>query len=104
MLDTGVLVLNRVYQPVHITSVRRAFAMLYQGAARAIDAQFQTFDFDSWSALSAAAHRDGGAADPRAPGHRAPGLRPHAPGPGALLPVQHLRPGRQHLPVLWPAP
>jgi 5-methylcytosine-specific restriction endonuclease McrA len=58
MLDTGVLVLNRVYQPVHITSVRRAFAMLYQGAARAIDAQFQTFDFDSWSALSAAAHED----------------------------------------------
>ncbi|HSB20311.1 MAG TPA: HNH endonuclease [Anaeromyxobacteraceae bacterium] len=58
MLDTGVLVLNRVYQPVHITSVRRAFAMLYQGAARAIDAQFQTFDFDSWSALSAASHED----------------------------------------------
>jgi len=58
MLDTGVLVLNRVYQPVHITSVRRAFAMLYQGVARAIDAQFQTFDFDSWSALAAAAHED----------------------------------------------
>jgi 5-methylcytosine-specific restriction endonuclease McrA len=58
MLDTGVLVLNRVYQPVHITSVRRAFALLYQGAARAIDAQFQTFDFESWSALAAAAHED----------------------------------------------
>ena len=37
MLDTGVLVLNRVYQPVHITSVRRAFSLLYQGAAKAID-------------------------------------------------------------------
>jgi 5-methylcytosine-specific restriction endonuclease McrA len=58
MLDSGVLVLNRVYQPVHITSVRRAFALLYQGAARAIDAQFQTFDFASWSALAAAAHED----------------------------------------------
>jgi 5-methylcytosine-specific restriction endonuclease McrA len=58
MLDTGVLVLNRVYQPVHITSVRRAFTMLYQGAAKAIDGQFQLFDFESWSALAAAAHEE----------------------------------------------
>jgi len=56
MLDTGVLVLNRVYQPVHITSVRRAFALLYQGVARAIDEQFQLFAFDRGSALSAASH------------------------------------------------
>jgi 5-methylcytosine-specific restriction endonuclease McrA len=56
MLDTGVLVLNRVYQPIHITSVRRAFVMLYQGIAKAIDEQFQLFDFDSWSELSAAHH------------------------------------------------
>jgi 5-methylcytosine-specific restriction endonuclease McrA len=54
MLDTGVLVLNRVYQPVHITSVRRAFALLYQGVAKAIDEQFQLFDFESWAALAAA--------------------------------------------------
>jgi 5-methylcytosine-specific restriction endonuclease McrA len=58
MLDTGVLVLNRVYRPVHITSVRRAFTLLYQGAAKAIDEQFQLFDFDSWSALAAASHHD----------------------------------------------
>jgi hypothetical protein len=58
MLDTGVLVLNRVYQPIHITSVRRAFSLLYQGAARAIDEQFQLFDFESWSALSVAVHHD----------------------------------------------
>ncbi|HZZ84598.1 MAG TPA: HNH endonuclease [Anaeromyxobacteraceae bacterium] len=56
MLDTACLVLNRVYQPVHVTSVRRAFTLLYQGSARAIDEQFQLFDFESWSALSAAAH------------------------------------------------
>lgn len=54
MLDTGVLVLNRLYQPVHVTTVRRAFTLLYQGAARAIDEQFQLFDFPSWSALAAA--------------------------------------------------
>ncbi len=56
MLDTGVLVLNRVYQPVHITSVRRAFSLLYQGVVKAIDEEFQLFDFESWSALSAASH------------------------------------------------
>ena len=53
VLNSSVLVLNRLYQPVNITTVRRAFALLYQGAARAIDAEFQTFDFESWSALSA---------------------------------------------------
>ncbi|HUK65721.1 MAG TPA: HNH endonuclease [Anaeromyxobacteraceae bacterium] len=58
MLDTGVLVLNRVYQPVHITSVRRAFSLLYQGAAKAIDEEFKLFDFESWSALAAASHHD----------------------------------------------
>ena len=53
VLDTSVLVLNRHYQPVNITSVRRAFALLYAGAARAIDREFQTFDFESWAALGA---------------------------------------------------
>jgi 5-methylcytosine-specific restriction endonuclease McrA len=58
MLNSGVLVLNRVYQPVHITSVRRAFSLLYQGVAKALDEEFQLFDFESWSALAAAAHHD----------------------------------------------
>lgn len=52
-LDSSVLVLNRYYQPVNVTTVRRAFALLYQGSARAIDRQYQTFDFESWAALSA---------------------------------------------------
>ncbi len=56
MLETGVLVLNRVYQPIHITSVRRAFSLLYQGAAKALDEQLKLFDFESWSELSAARH------------------------------------------------
>ncbi len=54
MLDTGVLVLNKLYQPVQITSVRRAFSLLYQGVAKAIDEEFRLFDFESWSALSGA--------------------------------------------------
>ncbi len=58
MLDTSVLVLNRLYQPIHVTSVRRAFALLYQGIARAIDHEYRLFDFASWAALSAEAHGD----------------------------------------------
>lgn len=56
VLDSSVLVLNRLYQPVNITTVRRAFTLLYQGTAKAIDREFQTFDFESWSALSAEVH------------------------------------------------
>ena len=58
MLSTSVLVLNRNYFPVHVTTVRRAFCMLYQGIAKAIDGQYKTFDFQSWVELSAAAHDD----------------------------------------------
>lgn len=58
MLDSGVLVLNRSYQPIHVTSVKRAFALLYQDIARAIDHQYRLFDFQSWAALSAETHPD----------------------------------------------
>src|SRR5947209_15273486 len=58
MLSTSVLVLNRLYQPVHVTSVRRALILLYRGAAKAVDEQYQTFDFESWAELAAAVHED----------------------------------------------
>jgi len=58
VLNTKVLVLNRHYLPVHVTSVRRAFSLLYQGLAEAVDEQYRTFDFDSWSVLSATVHDD----------------------------------------------
>ena len=56
MLDSSVLVLNRHYQPIHVTSVRRAFVLLYMGAARVIDQQYRTFDFETWAALGVAAN------------------------------------------------
>lgn len=56
MLNTAVLVLNRNYQPVHVTNVKRAFSLLYMGIARAIDEQYRLYDFESWAALSAAEH------------------------------------------------
>ncbi|HVS20034.1 MAG TPA: HNH endonuclease [Planctomycetota bacterium] len=54
MLNTSVLVLNRSYLPVHVTSVRRAFSLVYQGIARVVDEQYQTFDFDGWRQLAVA--------------------------------------------------
>ena len=56
VLNSKVLVLNRSYFPVHVTSVRRAFSLLYQGIAKAVDAQYRTFDYESWSALSTSVH------------------------------------------------
>lgn len=56
MLNTAVLVLNRYYQPVHVTSVKRAFSLLYQGVAKAIDQQYRLYEFADWAALSAASH------------------------------------------------
>jgi 5-methylcytosine-specific restriction endonuclease McrA len=56
MLDASVLVLNRHYQPVHVTSVRRAMSLMYQGAARAIDEQYRLYEFEDWAALSTAVH------------------------------------------------
>jgi 5-methylcytosine-specific restriction endonuclease McrA len=52
VLNASVLVLNRSYLPVHVTSVRRAFALLYQGIAKAVNDQYETFDFDSWAELA----------------------------------------------------
>lgn len=48
-----VLVLNKAYQPVGVADFERAFGLLFTGAAKAIDKNFQVFDFESWSALSA---------------------------------------------------
>ena len=53
MVEAPVLVLNRNYQPVNVTNVRRALAMLYLGVAQALDQQYQLFDFETWAALSA---------------------------------------------------
>lgn len=56
VLNTKVLVLNRAYMPVHITSVRRAFSLLYQGIAYAVNEEYRTFDFESWADVSASLH------------------------------------------------
>jgi len=52
MLNSPVLILNRSYLPIHVTSVRRAFSLVYQGIARVMDGEYRTFDFDQWSAVA----------------------------------------------------
>lgn len=47
-LGAPVLVLNRNYLPVRVTTARMAFELLYQGRARALDAHFELHTFESW--------------------------------------------------------
>jgi len=52
VLSTAVLVLNRNFQAVHVTTARRAFCLLFRGAACAVGRDFQTFDFPAWAAAA----------------------------------------------------
>jgi 5-methylcytosine-specific restriction endonuclease McrA len=47
-LSRPVLVLNRVFQPVQLTTARRAFVLLYSEAALALDEDGEEYDFDLW--------------------------------------------------------
>ena len=51
-LAAPVLVLNRVYQPVRITTARQAFEMLFMGRARALDESSEPHDFAGWAGLA----------------------------------------------------
>lgn len=52
VLNGNVLVLNRSYCPIHVTSVRRGFSLLYQGVAKAVTKNYDAFDFYEWQELS----------------------------------------------------
>jgi hypothetical protein len=54
-LDEKVLVLNRLYTAVRITSARRAFVMLCKRVAEVIaveDGRYTNYDLDSWIAIA----------------------------------------------------
>ncbi len=57
-LSSRVLVLNRSYIPIQITSLKRALCLIYQDLARVIDKEFSLFDFRSWSELTVEAHHE----------------------------------------------
>jgi 5-methylcytosine-specific restriction endonuclease McrA len=52
MIHSSVLVLNKSFLPVQITTVRRAFCLLCTGIAKAVNSQYETFDYESWRQLS----------------------------------------------------
>jgi 5-methylcytosine-specific restriction endonuclease McrA len=47
-----VLVLNRFFLPVQLTTVRRAFVLLYGGVATAVDETGEIYDFWQWRGLA----------------------------------------------------
>lgn len=51
MLTLPVLLLNRYFLPVSVIPVKRALLLLYAGAALALDAAGETFDFRRWREL-----------------------------------------------------
>jgi 5-methylcytosine-specific restriction endonuclease McrA len=58
MLDGHVLVLNRVFQAVQITSARRALTLLYKGQVKAVDSEYRTYDFENWADIPIQADDD----------------------------------------------
>jgi 5-methylcytosine-specific restriction endonuclease McrA len=53
MLDSEVLVLNRVFQALRVTSVRHAFTLFYKGHARAVLPDYSTYEWDHWCDIPA---------------------------------------------------
>ena len=58
VLAIPVLVLNRNFEAVQLTTARRAFVLLYGGAAQALDEDGETYDFDVWRTLPLREHDD----------------------------------------------
>jgi 5-methylcytosine-specific restriction endonuclease McrA len=53
MSDGAVLVLNRLYQAVQVTGIRRGFRLFCTGRARAVAPDCTTYDFENWCDLPA---------------------------------------------------
>ncbi len=51
-LNIAVLVVNRNFQPVHVTSARRAFCLMFRGSAHAMDESGETYDLAAWRRLN----------------------------------------------------
>ena len=58
MLDSNVLVLNRLYQAIQVTTVRKAFCLLYKGHVRAVAPDYRTYDWEDWVDVPAQPHED----------------------------------------------
>jgi len=72
VLELPTLVLNRNWQPVHVTTVVRALVMLWNETAKAVEPdEFRLYDWADWSqleprtAVRACARRGGASGPPR---------------------------------------
>ena len=55
VLNSSVLVLNKFFAAVHVTSARRALTLLYKDCAEVVsvnDGQFERYNFETWKEVS----------------------------------------------------
>lgn len=48
MLDSNVLVLNRLFQAIQVTSVKKAFCLLYKGHVKVVESDYTTYSWENW--------------------------------------------------------
>ncbi len=53
MLDSNVLVLNRLFQAIQVTTVRKAFCLLYKGQVKAVAPDYTTYSWENWCDIPA---------------------------------------------------
>ena len=105
VLDLPTLVLNRQWQPVHVTTVARSLILLWNDAARVVDPEeYRLLSWSDWAGTRAGRGRalrpvrPAAAAGPR--GHQPVALRPAAEHGGHVQPAQRRQARPLHLPVL----
>lgn len=52
MEEASVLVLNKNYLAIHVTSWKKAITLLYTGHAQALDEKLNTYNFEEWAEVS----------------------------------------------------
>ncbi len=58
MIDAATLVLNKLFQPIHMTTVRRAFCLLAKGHVRVVGQEFRTYTFEQWLEVEPSSEQD----------------------------------------------
>jgi len=48
VLDSNVLVLNRLFQAIQVTSVKKAFCLLYKGHVKVVEPDYTTYSWENW--------------------------------------------------------
>jgi len=58
MLESNVLVLNKVFQAIQIVSARKAFTLFYKGHVKAVLDDYSTYDWEDWMDVPVGADDD----------------------------------------------